>query len=120
VSRPSTAGGHVRPLAVGYLRVHAADPPEIAAALTARMGACADREGLMLADVYTDLLDPPAGHPDRAGVCALMDALRRDDVCAVVIPTADHLFRRPSGYTARRTILEVEAGASHLVIAGAS
>lgn len=106
----------VRPLALGYLRFRTADPPEVAIALAGRLESFAYREGLVLADIYTDLLDPPTGQPDRAGFCALMDALRRQDTCpTVLIPSPEHLSRRPDGYTARRTIIEVEAGARVLI-----
>lgn len=106
----------MKPLALGYLRTSAADAPETVAALTNDMQVYADREGLTLADVYTDLIDPPDGSPDRAGFCAMMDAVRRGDTYAVVIPSPDHLSRRPSCYMARRTIIEAEGGAQLLVI----
>lgn len=107
-----------RPLALGYLRLHASGPPEIGAALTAELRAYADREGLTLADVYVDLFDPPASNVERAGFCALMDAVRRHEVHAVIIPGAEHLSRRPSDYIARRTIIVAEGGARLLRIHG--
>lgn len=106
----------VRPLALGYLRLHAGDPPELAIGLTADLQAYAGTEHLTLADVYTDLFDPPASGAERAGFCALMDALRRHDGRAVIIPTPEHLSRRPGCYFARRTIIETEAAARLLVI----
>lgn len=106
----------MKPLALGYLRTDADAPPEIVAGLTNHMQSYADREGLTLADVYTDLIDPPDGYPDRAGFCALMDALRTYDTHAVIIPAPQHLSRRPDNYTARRTIIEFEAGARLLVM----
>ena len=106
----------MRPLALGYVRFHPLDPPEIRTALTAELHAYAEKEGLTLGEVYTDPLDPSAGVPDRAGFCALMDALRHADVHMVIIPTAAHLSRRPGGYTARRAIIESEGGARLLAI----
>jgi DNA invertase Pin-like site-specific DNA recombinase len=100
----------LRPLAFGYGRLSATDRPEVADRLVSEMHAYADREGLTLADVYLDLLDPPADHPHRSGFCALMDALRRHDAAAVIIPTTTHLSRLPDSYAARRTIIEAEAG----------
>jgi hypothetical protein len=106
----------VRPLVLGYLRVRAADPPEVGGALTAEIRAYTDREGLALAEVYTDLFDPPTGGGQRAGFCALMDALRRHTTHAVIILAPEHLSRGPNSYTERRTIIEIEAGARLLVI----
>jgi len=54
---------------------------------------------------------PPAQDEQRAGFCALMDALRSQDASAVIIPTAKHLSRHPRGYAERRTIIETEGGA---------
>lgn len=109
-------GPDMKPLAVGYLRLHTADEPAHEAELTAQIRAYAEQEGLTLSDVYTDLIDPPADRPDRAGFCALMDALRRDGCDAVIIPRPEHLSRRFSGYIARRAIIEVEGGARVLVV----
>lgn len=114
--RPPQVRPPRQPLVLGYLRSRAADPPEVAAVLTAELRAYAEGEGLTLTDVYTDLMDPPAGHPERAGFCALMDAIRRHNAHAVIIPAPEHLSRRPSSYTARRTILEAEGGARLLVM----
>jgi hypothetical protein len=80
------------------------------------MHAFAEREGLTLADVYSDHFDPPAEAPDRSGFCALMDALRRYEASGVLIPSPEHLARMPRSYQARRTIIETEAGARILVI----
>jgi len=107
---------NVRPLAFGYLRLSATDPPDVTDQLIAALHAHAYREGLALADIYLDLLDPPVDHPDRSGFCTLMDTLRRYDTCTVLIPTPGHLSRQPDNYAARRTIIEAEAGARLLVI----
>lgn len=106
----------MKPLALGYLRHWETDPPEVAAALTAELHAYAEKEGLTLADVYTDLLDPPADQPGRTAFCALMDALRRHDACSVIIALPVHLSRHPRNYLARRTMIEDEAGARLHVI----
>jgi DNA invertase Pin-like site-specific DNA recombinase len=109
-------GEPAKSLAFGYLRLSATDSPDVTDRLITALHAHAEREGLALADIYIDLLDPPVDHPDRSGFCTLMDALRRHDTCTVLIPTPEHLSRRPDSYTARRTIIEAEAGARLLVI----
>jgi len=76
----------VRPLALGYLRLWAADPPEAAAGLTAEVRSYADKEGLTLGEVYTDRFDLPTDGPGRPAFGALMDAVRRCDPEAVIIP----------------------------------
>jgi len=108
----------MRPLAFGYFRLRAADPPDVGERFTAEMQGYAEREGLTLAEVYNDPFEPPAGVSDRSAFCALVDALRRDDTTAVIIPAPEHLSRRSGGYTERRTIIETEAGARLLVIRG--
>lgn len=110
----------VRPVVIGYLRVWAADPPEVTSRLTTEMHVYAEAEGLALADVFTDLFDPQPGVSDRAAFCALMDALRRKQYFGVVIPAPLHLSRHPASYTARRTIIETEAGARLLTIGNRS
>lgn len=116
VRRPSEPEANPWPQAVGYLRLHTGDPPEVAVALAAELLAYADKEYLALADVYTDPFDTPVTGAERAGFCALMDTLRRHDTYAVIIPAPQHLSRRPASYTSRRTIIEIEAGARLLVI----
>ena len=106
----------VRPLALGYLRLWAADPPEVGATLIAELHSYADQEGLTLAGVYTDLFDPPADGPDRPRFCALTDAIRRLDPDAVIIPGPDHLSRYPRQFASRRTIIDTEGGARLLII----
>lgn len=106
----------VRPLALGYLRIHAADPPGFVATITAEMLAYAEVEGLSLAEVYTDWIEPPAPGAERAGFCALMDAVRRQDAHAVIIPSSAHLSRHSGNYQARRTIIETETGARLLTV----
>lgn len=112
----SDSATNVRPLALGYLRLYADAPPELAMSLTAELVAYAEKEQLTLAEIYTDPFDPPPGGSERAGFCGLMDALRRHNAQAVIIPTTDDLSRRANGYTARRTIIETEGGARLLVI----
>lgn len=113
--RPGMAT-NLRPLALGYLRLYAADSPEVAAQIIAELHTYAEQEGLTLADVYTDLLDPPADRPGRSAFCAMMDALRSGDAYAVIISEPEHLSRLPGSYDARRTIIEAEAGARLIVI----
>ncbi len=108
--------GRLRPLILGYFRVWAADPPDTRALLAAEIHSYAEREGLTLGHVFTDLYDPSHDHPERSAFCALMDALRRQEVRAVAIPSPEHLSRHPGSYRARRTIIENEAGARLLVI----
>lgn len=104
----------IRPLALGYLRLHTADSPNVTLALTAKLQAFAEKEHLNL--VHADSFDPPVTASHRAGFCALMDGLRRTSAHAVIIPSADHLSRRSGGFYGRRTIIETEGGARLLII----
>ena len=108
--------GVPQPLAVGYLRCDPTDPPAFRTTLIAELHAYADHHGLILDEIHTDLLDPPAGIPDRSGFAALMDALRRTHIHAVIIPSPQHLSRRLSSYTSRRAIIESETGTRLLAI----
>lgn len=106
----------VQPLVLGYLRLPDTDAPEPAAMFIEAMRTYAEQEGMTLADCYIDRLDPADGFPDRSAFCALMDALRRLDASAVIIPAPEHLSRHARTFAARRTIIETEAGAQLLIL----
>ncbi|MEV6156221.1 hypothetical protein AB0L53_38345 [Nonomuraea sp. NPDC052129] len=72
--------------------------------LTARMRAFAHRSGLELVSVYTE---PPHVFR-RAAFGALIEALRRSDICAVVVPAPKHLSEFDGIYRAMRTLIELE------------
>ncbi|PZS26397.1 MAG: hypothetical protein DLM59_18465 [Pseudonocardiales bacterium] len=108
-----------RPLALGYLRLQPGDTPEAGDNLIADMHAYAEREGLCLADVFTEGVDVPDERHGRSAFCALLDTLRRVDGHAVIIPSPDHLSRQPYSYRTRSMIIEVEAGARLLVMSTA-
>ena len=106
----------VGPVALGYLRLHTTDPPETALALTTELQQYAEQAHLALADVFTDLFDPPDRESDRTGFCALMDAIRRHNAAVVIIPTSEHLSRHPARYRTSCTIIETETGAQLLFV----
>ncbi|WP_433517747.1 recombinase family protein [Nonomuraea sp. CA-143628] len=108
VTHPGTLSGTVlsptaRRLAVGYVRVRpdtsAADSDQV----TGRLSAFATRSGLDLVDIYTDR------HPfRRSAFGALLHALRRPDITAVVIPAPRHLSEFDGIYRGMRMLIEVE------------
>jgi hypothetical protein len=103
----------VRPLVLGYLRLGPTDTAEAVPALTARLHAFADREGLTLADLYTE-----RHKGDPTAFSALVDALCRPGVYGVVTPSPDHFSALPGTGAAVRTMIEAETGARILVMNG--
>jgi hypothetical protein len=101
-------------LVVGYLRVWPTDPPGHADALTAQLRAFADRSGLVLADVYTE--QPDVSSREGAAFDALVEALRRPHIHAVVIPSPEHFSRFGGMYRAMRTVIGAETSADVLVV----
>ncbi|PZS26962.1 MAG: hypothetical protein DLM59_17205 [Pseudonocardiales bacterium] len=109
-------GDSVRPLTFGYLRLWPDEAADGGSGLVEEIEAFATREGMTLADVFTDPFDPAVDEPDRAGFCALMDALRRCHPSTVIVPSPDHLSRHPGGRRNCRVLIEHEAGARlHIV-----
>jgi nucleotide-binding universal stress UspA family protein len=109
------AGSRFRPLAVGYVRLWPSDPPGHADALAAQLRAFAHRCGLALTDTYTEHTDVPASR-EGAAFRALVEALRRPHIRAVVIPSPEHFSRFGDMYRAMRTVINVETGADMLIM----
>jgi hypothetical protein len=103
---------------VGYKRLQASDPPGLADQLNAEMRAFAHRCGLALADVYTE--QPDVSSREGAAFSALIEALRRPHIHAVVIPSPGHFSRFGGMYRAMRTVIETETGADVLVMSDRS
>lgn len=78
-----------------------------------RVFAC--RSGLVLADVFIDSVGVPAS---REGVVfsALVEALRRPHIQAVVVPGREHFSRFAGLFRAMCTVIEVETRADVLVM----
>jgi hypothetical protein len=83
------------PLALGYVSVpvdtgagvgEAAVPEEAARAAAHALRRFAVREGYTLGGVFTDVRDR-----SQSGLHALLDAVRRDEAAAVVVPDLGHL-----------------------------
>lgn len=85
------AGSRLRPLALGYMRLPAFDPPGLADRLNLDTPTFAHRSGLVLADTYTE----QPGVSSRAGAAfsALVKALRRPHIHAIVIPSPGRFSR---------------------------
>lgn len=110
-------GPRLRPLLVGYLRLHASDPPGLADQLFAEMRAFPHRSGLAVADTYTER--PGASSREGAAFRALVEALRRPHITNVTIASPKH-FSRFGLYRAMRTLIETETGAHVLVVSDRS
>jgi hypothetical protein len=112
------AGPRLRPLVVGYLRLQASGPLGLADQLIAEMRVFAHRCGLVLADVYIE--QPCVSSHEGAAFSALVEALRRPHIHAVVIPSPGHFSRFGGMYHAMRTVIETETGADVLVMSDRS
>jgi hypothetical protein len=107
----------VQPLVYGYIRLGPADAPDVGAGLARELARYAEREGLTLADVFTDRQE--AGTAERLGRTAFMvmvSALRRPGVTGVLIPSLTHFSRFPGVHQAMRTLIELETGARVFVM----
>lgn len=110
-------GSRFRPLAVGYVRQCPSDPPGHADALTATLRAFAHVRGLALVDVYTEPADVPASR-EGAAFSALVEALRRPHINAVIIPTPEHFSRFGGMYRAMYAVIGMEISADVLIMSG--
>lgn len=107
----------MRPQVLGYLRVRPDAPAVIAARLAAEMRCFAHREGLALANVYTEPFDEDASHlPLGPAFCALLDALRSPDVYGILIPSWGHLSCISGQPDVLRTMIEAGSSARVLVM----
>jgi hypothetical protein len=111
-------GPRLRPLVVGYVRLQASDPPGLADLLIADMRAFAYRSALALAATYTEQSD--VSSREGAAFSALLEALRRPHIHAVVIPSPGHFSRFGGMYLAMCTVIQMETGADVLVISDRS
>jgi hypothetical protein len=100
---------------VGYVRLPASDPLGLAEQLNAEMRAFAHQSGFVLADIYTEHTDVPASR-EGAAFRALVEALRRSRINAVIIPAPEHFSRFGGVYRAMRTVIDVETGADVLIM----
>jgi hypothetical protein len=100
------------------MRLQASDPPGLADLVIADLRAFAHRCGLALADVYME--QPGAFSRERAAFSAMVKALRRPHIQAVVIPSLGHFSRFGGMYRAMRTVIETETGAEVLVMSDRS
>jgi hypothetical protein len=109
------AGLRWRPLVVGYVRLQVSDPLGLANQLNAELQAFAHRSGLALGDVYTEHTDVPASR-EGAAFRALVEALRRPHIRAVVIPSPEHFSRFGGMHRAMCTVIDVETGLDVLIM----
>ena len=75
--RPGGALPIMQPLVYGYIRLGETDTAEVGDGLIRDLMAYADREGLTLADVFTDHDIGTGDHLSRAGFVVMVEALRR-------------------------------------------
>jgi hypothetical protein len=101
---------------VGYVRLRAFDPLELADLLIAEMRIFAHRSGFVLADTYTEHTDVPASR-EGAAFRALVEALRRPHIHTVIIPTPEHFSRFGGMYRALCAVINVETDADVLIMA---
>jgi hypothetical protein len=101
----------MRPLIIGYLNPRPFTSDEEVARLKRELTSYADREGFSLADIYVEQVGSHA-----SAFNALIDAVKRQDVQAVVVPALYHLARFPGLQLAMKELLERETGARVLVV----
>ena len=102
----SCVGSRLRLLVVGYVRLQASDPLGLADLLIADMCAFAHRSALALAATYTE--QPDVSSREGAAFSALVEALRRPHIHALVIPSPGHFCRFGGMYRAMRTAIETD------------
>lgn len=98
-----------RPTIFGYLHVHRFMTDDEQAVLRLRMTQAARREGYTLGRVY---VEQPAQSP--AAFQSLVEALRRQEVKAVIVPSMTHLTALGTAASMKQQI-EYETGARVLV-----
>lgn len=80
------------------------------ARLRQQLAALAEREGLLLSEVFIETEDAT-----NSAFAVLIDALRANDVTAVVIPSMDHLAHMEGVSIAMKDRIESETGARIVV-----
>jgi hypothetical protein len=94
--------------------LQASDPLGRADQLNAEMRAFAHRCSLALTDIYTE--QPGVSSREGAAFSALVEALRRPHIHAVIIASPGHFSRFGGMYQAMRTVIQMETGADVLVM----
>jgi hypothetical protein len=100
------------------VRLQASDPPGCADQLNTEMRAFAHGCGLALANTYTEQFD--VSSREGAAFSAMVKALRRPHIHAVVIPSRGHFSRFDGMYRGMCTVIETETGADVLVMSDRS
>lgn len=106
----------MRPLVYGYVRLGPAESPDAGERLTRELVGYADREGLTLADVFTDHHEDGDEQRGRSTFVVMVESLRRPGVYGVLIPSLHHFSRFPGVHQAMRTLIELETGARVFVM----
>lgn len=96
----------VRPLILGYLLARPDTSGDLVDWLHSELANYAEREGFALAEVFVE-----RENSSSPALSALIDALRRGEAKAVVVPALDHLSGFPCGPHSLRLLLERETGA---------
>jgi hypothetical protein len=109
-------GSIVRPLVYGYIRLATTDAPDRCACLTRELASYAEREGMALAEVFTDRDTGSSTEAGRAGFVVMVQALRRPGVYGVLVPSLRHFSRFPGVHKAMCALIEVQTGARVLPI----
>lgn len=101
----------VRPVVLGYLRTPDGATDDVLAWLQRELADYAEREGFCLAAVFVERTG--AG---SAALTAVMDALKRREAQAVLLPALEHLSPSPASRQALRHLIERETGAQVLIM----
>lgn len=104
----------VRPLVYGYIRLGPSDAADRGDCLLRELAAYAEREGLTLADVFTDRDE--AGQVGRSAFVVMVELLHQPGVDGVLIPSLRHFSRFAGVHQAMRSLIELETGAHVFVM----
>ncbi|PZS26827.1 MAG: hypothetical protein DLM59_17505 [Pseudonocardiales bacterium] len=91
---------------LGYLQVRPGPTSELLDWLHSDLVTYAEREGFALADVFVERADS-----GRAALSGLVEALKHQEIGAVVVPALEHLSGFPGGRQALRLLIERDTGA---------
>lgn len=106
----------MRPLVYGYFRLGPADAPDFGTCLRREPATYADREGLTLAEIFTDRDQGGSEQLGCAGFVIMVESLRRAGVYGVFIPSFHHFSCFPGVHKAVRALIELETGARVFVM----
>lgn len=113
---PGGAPPTMRQLVYGYIRLNPTDSQDVGDCLMRDLAAYAEREGLTLADVFTDRDAGISDQFGRSGFVVMVETLRRPGVDGVLIPSLYHFSRFPGVHEAMRALIELETGARVFVM----